>query len=91
MAIAATSKSGKLGDKQIRPENVTVDADYFTLSTDPRVDQERYTALEAKFTQNLDLKRILMETKRAKLVKFIRRKDPEPDVLLMKLRKLKIK
>ena len=91
MAIAATSKSGKLGDKQIRPENVTVDADYFTLSKDPRIDQERYTALEAKFTQNLDLNRILMETKRAKLVKFIRRKDPEPDVLLMKLRKLKIK
>ena len=66
MAIAATSKSGKLGDKLIRPENVTVDADYFTLSKEPRFDQERYTALEAKFTQNLDLKRILMETKRAK-------------------------
>jgi len=30
---------------------------------------------------------VLMETKRAKLVKFIRRTDPEPDTLLMQLRK----
>jgi hypothetical protein len=28
-----------------------------------------------------------MDTKRAKLVKFVRRNDPEPDMLLMKLRK----
>jgi hypothetical protein len=87
LAKAATSKSGKLENKQIRPENVTVDADYFTIGTEPRKDQERYIALEAKFTQNLDLQRVLMETKRAKLVKFIRRTDPEPDTLLMQLRK----
>ena len=87
LAKAATSKSGQLENKQIRPENVTVDADYFTIGTEPRKDQERYIALEAKFTQNLDLQRVLMETKRAKLVKFIRRNDPEPDTLLMQLRK----
>jgi len=87
LAKAATSKSGKLENKQIRPENVTVDADYYTIGVESRKDQERYTALEAKFTQNLDLHRVLMETKRAKLVKFIRRNDPEPDTQLMQLRK----
>jgi len=87
MAKAATSKSGKLENNQIRPENVTVDADYYTIGVESRKDQERYTALEAKFTQNLDLQRVLMETKRAKLVKFIRRNDPEPDTQLMQLRK----
>ena len=87
LAKAATSKSGKLENKQIRPENVTVDADFFTIGTEPRKDQERYIALEAKFTQNIDLQRVLMETKRAKLVKFIRRNDPEPDTQLMQLRK----
>ena len=87
LAKAATSKSGKLENKQVRPENVTVDADYFTIGTEPRKEQERYIALEAKFTQNLDLQRVLMETKRAKLVKFIRRNDPEPDTHLMQLRK----
>jgi predicted NAD-dependent protein-ADP-ribosyltransferase YbiA (DUF1768 family) len=87
LAKAATSKSGKLENKQVRPENVTVDADYYTIGVESRKDQERYTALEAKFTQNLDLQRVLMETKRAKLVKFIRRNDPEPDTQLMQLRK----
>ena len=87
LAKAAISKSGKLENKQIRPENVTVDADYYTIGVESRKDQERYTALEAKFTQNLDLHRVLMETKRAKLVKFIRRNDPEPDTQLMQLRK----
>ena len=86
LAKAATSKSGKLENKQIRPENVTVDADYYTIGVESRKDQERYTALEAKFTQNLDLQRVLMETKRAKLVRFIRRNDPEPDTQLMQLR-----
>lgn len=87
MAIAATSKSGKYNDLVLRPDNVTVDADYYTIGKESRVDPERYTALEAKFTQNLDLQKILADTKRAKLVKFIRRNDPETDILLMQLRK----
>ena len=87
MATAATSKSGKLDGKIVRPENITVDADYYTLGKESRVDPERYNALEMKFTQNLDLKRVLMETKHAKLEKFIRRSEPETDLLLMQLRK----
>ena len=87
MAVAATSKSGKHNDILLRPDNVTVDADFFGAERSPRNVEERYRAIEAKFSQNLDLKRILMDTKRAKLVKFVRRNDPEPDMLLMKLRK----
>ena len=87
MAVAATSKSGKYNDILLRPDNVTVDADFFGAERSPRNVEERYRAIEAKFSQNLDLKRILMDTKRAKLVKFVRRNDPEPDMLLMKLRK----
>jgi hypothetical protein len=87
MAVAATSKSGKHNDILLRPDNVTVDADFYGAERSPRNVEERYRAIEAKFSQNLDLKRILMDTKRAKLVKFVRRNDPEPDMLLMKLRK----
>jgi len=87
MANAALSKTGKYNDIQVRPDNITVDADFYNLNHNPRSEIELYKALEAKFTQNLDLKRILMDTKRAKLVKFVRRNDPEPDMLLMKLRK----
>lgn len=87
MANAASSKTGKHDNKQIRPDNVTVDADYYSVGRNPRNEEARYSALKSKYTQNLDLKRILINTKRAKLVKFVRRNDPEPDILLMKLRK----
>ena len=43
--------------------------------------------LEAKFTQNLDLKRVLLETKDAKLVEFKRRDVPSVDTALMQIRK----
>lgn len=87
IAISAASKTGKHENVQIRPDNVTVDADYYSVGHNPRNVEARYDALKSKYTQNLDLKRILMNTKRAKLVKFVRRNDPEPDILLMKLRK----
>jgi hypothetical protein len=87
IAIAATSKTGKHGDIQIRPDNVTVDADYYSYGRPPKNEEARYNALSSKFNQNMDLKQILTDTKRAKLVKFIRRSDPEPDLQLMKIRK----
>lgn len=87
MAVSASSKTGKHENVQLRPDNVTVDADYYSVGHNPRNVEARYNALKSKYTQNLDLKRILMSTKRAKLIKFVRRNDPEPDILLMKLRK----
>lgn len=87
MAIAAASKTGKYKNEVLRQENVTVDADYYDMGQNSKVDGERYKAVLAKFTQNQDLKRVLMETKHAKLIHFIRRDDPFTDMALMKIRK----
>lgn len=86
MAIAASSKSGKYNDRLVRPANVKVDPDFYEISNNSRSEQERYTALNAKFTQNQDMKQILMETRRAKLIHFVRGREPEIDIMLMKLR-----
>lgn len=86
MAIAAAGKTGKYKNEVLRPENVTVDADYYNMGQNSKVDEERYKAVFAKFTQNQDLKQVLMETKRAKLIHFIRRDDPKMDMILMKIR-----
>jgi hypothetical protein len=87
LARAAGSKSGKLKDRVLREKNIKVDADFFEVSKNSRSQQERKQAVHAKFTQNLDLKQVLMETKRGKLVHFIRGKEGEVDDILMKLRK----
>ncbi len=87
LAKVAGGKTGKLKDKQIRPKNVKVDEDFFEIKENPRFEEARKNAIQAKFTQNLDLKKILMETKNAKLVHFVRRSPPVPDEPLMKLRK----
>jgi predicted NAD-dependent protein-ADP-ribosyltransferase YbiA (DUF1768 family) len=87
MAKAATSKSGKYKDIVLRDRKVTADPDFFEIKVEPRYLQERRVALYSKFTQNLDLKRILLETKRAKLVHFVRSREPEMDIQLMQLRK----
>lgn len=85
-ANAAVSKTGKYKNLQLRPDNVIIDADYYEIGAN-REEDERKNALEAKFTQNLDLKKVLMETKRAKLMIYVRRGEPKVDTLLMKLRK----
>jgi hypothetical protein len=87
MAKAATSKSGKYKDMVLRDRKVVADADFFEIKVEPRYMQERKLALYAKFSQNLDLKRVLLETHRAKLIHFVRSREPEVDVQLMQLRK----
>lgn len=86
-AKAAASKKGKFEKKLIRPTNVTHDPDFFELGPDQRSIKERFDALTAKFSQNQDMKKVLLETKDAKLVKFIRSSPPEVDIQLMKVRK----
>jgi len=71
----------------LRSKAVVIDPDFYEIKTDPRNEIERAIAVEAKFTQNLDLKKVLVETKTAKLVKFVRSHPPVPDTTLMKLRK----
>jgi predicted NAD-dependent protein-ADP-ribosyltransferase YbiA (DUF1768 family) len=90
VAKAAVSKSGRLKDKVLRTKNIIPDADFYADVNDPakasRDILERETALEAKFTQNLDLRKVLVETKNAKLVHFVRSEPPIVDLPLMKLR-----
>ena len=86
-AIAAGSKTGMYKNKQLRSNEIKVDADFFEIGLEPRHIIERERALEAKFTQNQDMKKVLMETQRAKLVQFHRGKDSVVDESLMKLRR----
>lgn len=87
LARAAGGKTGKLKDKILRPKNIKIDADFYEIGINNRSEEERRKALYAKFTQNLDLKKILLDTKNAKLVHFVRSSPPVTDILLMKLRK----
>jgi hypothetical protein len=71
----------------LKDGNITPDPDFFSIKDKPINEIERNLALEAKFTQNLNLKQALLETKDAKLCHFQRGKESDPDILLMKLRK----
>jgi hypothetical protein len=79
-ANVADLKNAKF--KEYRPKNVKIDVDY-NLGRDL---EERTKALEAKFSQNEDLRQLLKLTKTALLKEYMRRKPSEPDVLLMKIR-----
>ena len=72
LAKAAGGKSGKLKDKQLRPDQVKVDADFFGK----RHKKEMYDAQYAKFTQNEDLKKLLLATNEAKLTHHSRGAPP---------------
>jgi len=87
LARIAGSKTGKNKDNVLREKHIKVDPDFYDVGPNSRDKTERLTALIAKFTQNLDLKRILLETKRAKLVHFVRGREPDVDMELMKLRR----
>lgn len=69
--------------KDLRPEGVKIDIDY-NLG---RQEEEREKAVRAKFTQNIDLKEILLMTYPAILKHVERRKPPTTDNILMKIRK----
>jgi len=63
MAKGAGGKTGKFQGKLIRPVQITVDPDFFKT----RHKKEMYAAQYAKFTQNEDLKKLLLATNDAKL------------------------
>jgi translation initiation factor 2 beta subunit (eIF-2beta)/eIF-5 len=86
-AKIAGSKTGSLKGKTYRDANIKIDQDYYNVGIDSRKHTERYDALEAKFTQNLDLKEVLSLTYPGKLVRFVKGRTPETDVSLMKVRK----
>jgi predicted NAD-dependent protein-ADP-ribosyltransferase YbiA (DUF1768 family) len=68
MAKAAGSKTGKLKSELLRPHEVSVDADFFGK----RQSKEKHDAQYAKFTQNEDLKNLLLATGEAKLTHFVK-------------------
>ena len=86
-AKAAASTKGKYEKKLLRPTEVKHDSDFFELGPEQRSKKERKDALNSKFSQNQDMKKVLLETKDAKLVKFIRSNPPEIDIELMEVRK----
>lgn len=86
-AKIAGSKSGSMKGKTYRDVRIKIDPDFYDVNPDARQYTERQIALEAKFTQNLDLKEVLQLTYPAKLVKFMRGKTPETDIHIMKIRK----
>jgi predicted NAD-dependent protein-ADP-ribosyltransferase YbiA (DUF1768 family) len=72
MAKAAGGKSGKYDGTRLRPIEVSADSDFFGK----RASKEMYSAQYAKFTQNEDLKKMLLATNNAKLTHFVRGAEP---------------
>jgi predicted NAD-dependent protein-ADP-ribosyltransferase YbiA (DUF1768 family) len=81
-AKGAGGKTGKFEKQLMRPKDVKIDADFYG----GRDRVERMAALTAKFEENPDFKKVLLETKKAKLLHFIRGSEPEVDMELMELR-----
>jgi len=80
--VSLAREAGSKASTKLRPSNVKIDPDFYG----GRNLLEREKALYAKFTQNLDLKNILLATKQAKLMKYISKSPPEVDVVLMRVR-----
>jgi predicted NAD-dependent protein-ADP-ribosyltransferase YbiA (DUF1768 family) len=82
LAKAAGGKSGKIKDTLLRPKEVVIDPDFFNK----RDKQEIYAAQYAKFTQNEDLKKLLLATNNAKLTHYSRGSPPIVFDELMRIR-----
>jgi len=82
MAKNAGGKSGMYKGVRIRPVEVTADSDFWGK----RQSREMYAGQYAKFTQNEDLKRLLLATGDAKLNHYSRGSPPIPFDELMLIR-----
>jgi len=75
-------EAGSKPSNKLRPSNVKIDADFYG----GRNDVERERAVFAKFSQNVDLRNILVATKQAKLMKYIAKSPAQTDFILMRVR-----
>jgi predicted NAD-dependent protein-ADP-ribosyltransferase YbiA (DUF1768 family) len=83
IAKAAGSKTGKLNGAIIRPSKIAVDPDFFSHG---RGEREMADAIYAKFSQNKNLNDILLATRNAKLVQYLRGSPPKVFHHLMQVR-----
>jgi predicted NAD-dependent protein-ADP-ribosyltransferase YbiA (DUF1768 family) len=81
-AKSVGGKTGKVKGKQIRPKEVVIDPNFFG----GRHIEEMEKAMRAKFSQNPELKQLLLSTKNAKLVHFQRGSPPIVFDHLMRIR-----
>lgn len=87
IAKGAGGKTGKSKGKLYRPKNIIIDDDFFSK----RSEKEMYNAQMAKFTQNEELKHLLIATKNAKLMHYQRGSQPIEFTGLMKIRNCLLK
>lgn len=80
--VALAREAGSKPANKLRPADIKIDPDFYG----GRNLVEREKAVYAKFTQNIDLRNILLATKHAKLTKYISKSPPEIDSILMRVR-----
>jgi len=78
MAKAAGGKTGLYQKERLRDKKIKVDPDFFD-GPQPRVKKEMYMAQYAKFSQNEDMRKLLLATKDANLFHMLTRSS-EPQV-----------
>ena len=91
LALSAGSKSGRAnakakkkvkGDTLLRPKGIEIDPKFYGEKSH----QERLNAVNAKFSKNEDLKKVLLATRDAKLMQFNHGSEPDTDHILMAVR-----
>ena len=82
MAKSAGGKTGKYKGELLRPREVEIDPDFYGK----RDHKSLKEAQTAKFSQNSDLKELLVATKKAKLMSHMRGKEPVTMDSLMEIR-----
>lgn len=80
-AIEAGNKKGRG-----RPKNISIDPDFYGLDGG-RAKQERQLAIMAKFNQNEDLRRVLLNTGKSTLKMCVKGEPAKIDLILMEVRK----
>jgi len=80
--VMLAREAGSKPVNKLRPSDVKIDPDFYG----GRNLLEREKAVYAKFTQNIDLRNILLMTKHAKLMKYVSKSPPEIDIVLMRVR-----